>query len=214
MSYRKEKYSVKIRLWVSGASPEYDSIVGIEAVKKEKDRDVTFFTPIALPEEEAFFVPFVSRLTGIAECDLNAAPTCAEAFKALKAFMGEDALPMFTSDTDKAFYAKTFSRLFEASGQEENPLAGKNCVFTGGLSRYSRGFACILLKEAGGGMKNQVNQKTDYLICGRKGNARSRKRMEAERLQKCGSKIQILSEEVFYAMLEKSLKSLGKEAYL
>lgn len=89
---------------------------------------------------------------------------------------------------------------------ENHPLYGKTCVFTGTLDSLPRKDAMQLVVNVGGFCGNSVTKKTDYLILGNndycasiKG-GKSAKQKKAEELQLSGSDIEIIPESVFYDM--------------
>lgn len=89
---------------------------------------------------------------------------------------------------------------------ENHPLYGKTCVFTGTLDNLPRKDAMQLVVNVGGFCGNSVTKKTDYLILGNndycssiKG-GKSAKQKKAEELQLSGSDIEIIPESVFYDM--------------
>lgn len=89
----------------------------------------------------------------------------------------------------------------------ENPLYGKTCVFTGTLSEMPRKDAMQIVLNIGGKCSNSVTKKTNFLILGtqdysRINGTKSSKQVRAEQLMLAGSDLMILSENVFYDMLE------------
>lgn len=95
----------------------------------------------------------------------------------------------------------------EENFNPENPLFGKNCVFTGKLERLSREAAAQLVVNIGGQCENNVTKKTNFLILGNNDyctsikDGKSNKQKKAESLILKGQDIQILSENVFYEMI-------------
>lgn len=84
-------------------------------------------------------------------------------------------------------------------------LVGKECVFTGKLERMLRGDAKQIVYREGGYSSNTVTNKTDYLVLGGRTyddntTTKSTKYRKAERLQKEGSKILIITENEFFSM--------------
>ena len=90
---------------------------------------------------------------------------------------------------------------------EDNPLYGKVCVFTGMLQRYTRQEAAQIVVNIGGTCGNSVTKKTNYLIMGNNdycasitdGKSTKQKRAEAYKLK--GQDIEIIPESVFYDMI-------------
>ncbi len=90
---------------------------------------------------------------------------------------------------------------------EDHPLYGKICVFTGRLERMQRKEAMQIVADAGGINSNKVTIDTDYLILGNddyfkqlKG-GKSNKQKKAEDLMLKGSGISIITENVFYDLM-------------
>lgn len=91
---------------------------------------------------------------------------------------------------------------------ETHPLYGKLCVFTGTLEKMTRKEAMQCVVDIGGSIGNSVTKKTNYLILGNndysyslKGE-KSSKQKKAESLKLSGHDIEIISENVFYDMLD------------
>lgn len=90
---------------------------------------------------------------------------------------------------------------------ETHPLFGKVCVFTGTLEKMSRKNAMQLVADFGGLLGNSVTKKTDYLILGNNDycplikDGKSSKQKKAESLKLAGSDIEIITEDVFYDLI-------------
>lgn len=91
---------------------------------------------------------------------------------------------------------------------EQHPLYGKVCVFTGTLEKMQRKDAMQVVANLGGICGDGVTAKTNYLILGNndyckniKG-GKSNKQKKAEKLKLEGQDIEIVSENVFYDMIE------------
>lgn len=99
---------------------------------------------------------------------------------------------------------KTSNTEFDVS----NPIYGAVCVFTGTLEKMTRREAMQIVKDLGGDCKDNVTQKTNYLILGSNDfcktikDGKSNKQKKAEKLQLEGNDIQVISENVFYEMAE------------
>lgn len=91
---------------------------------------------------------------------------------------------------------------------EEHPLYGKTCVFTGTLEKMLRKDAMQIVVDLGGICGDTVNYQTNYLILGNNDycknikDGKSNKQKKAEKLKKQGQDIEIISENVFYDMIE------------
>ncbi len=83
---------------------------------------------------------------------------------------------------------------------ENHPLFGKTCVFTGTLQTMGRREAMQRVADAGGKCASTVNTGTDYLIVGKGSGAKSSKQIKAEQLAQRGQDIVILSEGAFCSL--------------
>lgn len=93
---------------------------------------------------------------------------------------------------------------------EENPFYHKFVAITGVLEKMNRKEVMQYIVDAGGFCEDNVSSKTDYLILGNndynpilKGK-KSSKQKRAEGLKKAGYDILIISENVFYDMIEET----------
>jgi DNA polymerase-3 subunit epsilon len=90
-----------------------------------------------------------------------------------------------------------------------NALYGQYCVFTGALERMLRKEAFQLVVDGGGMVQDNVTKDTNYLILGSLGYSRNIKDGKSSKLKKAenlildGSDLTILSENVFYDMVER-----------
>ena len=86
---------------------------------------------------------------------------------------------------------------------ENHPFYNKSCVFTGELKKYSREEAAQLVVDVGGRCENNVTKKTNFLIVsnGSDTNKKSGKQKKAEEYKSKGQDIEIISESVFYNMI-------------
>lgn len=91
---------------------------------------------------------------------------------------------------------------------ESHPLYGKMCVFTGTLDKMQRKDAMQAVLDHGGEIGNGVTKKTNFLIlgcndfCSSIKDGKSSKHKKAEEYQLKGFDIEIIDEDLFYAMLE------------
>lgn len=89
-----------------------------------------------------------------------------------------------------------------------HPLYAKNCVFTGVLEKMTRTEAAQIVIDSGGIIQSTVSKKTNYLILGNNDycttikDGKSGKQKKAEEYKLQGLDIEIISENVFYEMLE------------
>ena len=90
----------------------------------------------------------------------------------------------------------------------DNLLYQKVCVFTGELERMPRKEAMQIVVNLGGICGDGVTSKTNYLILGNNDycktikDGRSSKQKKAEELKLKGQDIEIISEDVFYDMID------------
>jgi DNA ligase (NAD+) len=88
----------------------------------------------------------------------------------------------------------------------ENPLYGKNFVFTGKMAHLERKSAQDLVKKRGGHAPSAMSSQIDYLVIGDEASAllsdakKSSKHKEAEKMIADGKPIRIISESEFLAM--------------
>ena len=91
---------------------------------------------------------------------------------------------------------------------ENNPIFGKTVVFTGTLERMVRRDAMQLVANIGGINGDNVNKKTNILVLGNADyscilkDGKSSKHKKAEQLICNGADLQIISEDVFFEMVE------------
>lgn len=90
----------------------------------------------------------------------------------------------------------------------DDPFCGKTFVFTGALDRMDRKDAMQLVVDHGGQCFDYVNRKLNYLVVGDYSkswgvkNGKTEKLKKAEDLILAGQDLQIISEDVFFGMLE------------
>lgn len=91
---------------------------------------------------------------------------------------------------------------------DTHPFFGKRIVFTGALSRMTRKEAAQLVLDVGGIPADSMNKETNYLVIGNEDfkscvkNGKSTKMLKAEQMQKRGIDIQVISEDLFFEMIE------------
>lgn len=91
---------------------------------------------------------------------------------------------------------------------EDHPLYQKVCVFTGTLEKMLRKDAMQIVVNLGGICGDGVTSKTNYLILGNNDycktikDGKSSKQKKAEELKLKGQDIEIISEDVFYDMID------------
>lgn len=90
----------------------------------------------------------------------------------------------------------------------DHPLYQKVCVFTGTLEKMSRKDAMQIVVNLGGICGDNVTAQTNYLILGNNDycknikDGKSNKQKKAEKLKMSGQDIEIISENIFYDMIE------------
>lgn len=90
---------------------------------------------------------------------------------------------------------------------EEHPFFGKNFVFTGTLDTCKRSDAMQLVVDKGGNCQDNITKHTNYLVLGNNDycssikDGKSNKQKKAEQLLLSGADISIISENVFFDML-------------
>lgn len=95
---------------------------------------------------------------------------------------------------------------------ENHPIFGKYCVFTGTLEKFIRKDAMQIVADLGGICQNSVTKQTNYLILGNNDycklikDGKSSKQKKAESLKLAGQDIEIISENVFYDMITSELE--------
>ena len=93
---------------------------------------------------------------------------------------------------------------------ENHPLFGKVCVFTGTLEKMPRREAMQRVLDAGGQIGANVTSKTNFLILGNNDycqaikDGKSNKHKKAEALKLKGQDIEIIPENVFYDMIDEN----------
>lgn len=108
-------------------------------------------------------------------------------------------------------YLRASDILCEVSNDDidiTNPFYEKVCVFTGTLERMPRREAMQIVKNLGGEVGDGVTKKTNYLILGNNDfcktikDGKSSKQKKAEKLILEGNDLEIISENVFYSLIE------------
>ena len=104
-------------------------------------------------------------------------------------------------------YAKSIVRTCDEI-DEDSPIFGKEFVFTGTLDKMVRKEAMQIVVNKGGLCGDSVTKKTNYLVLGNNDycfsikNGKSNKQKKAELLKLSGIDIEIISENIFYEMIE------------
>ena len=91
---------------------------------------------------------------------------------------------------------------------ENSEIYGKSFCFTGKLDQMARQDACQIVVNMGGSLTSTVTKKTDYLVLGSTDycktikDGKTSKQKKADELQKKGSDIKVITEDVFCQMIE------------
>ncbi len=94
------------------------------------------------------------------------------------------------------------------SFDETHMLYGRSCVFTGVLDKMTRKEAMQIVVDLGGLCEDNVTKNTNYLILGNNDyckaikDGKSNKQKKAEKYKLAGNDIEIITEDVFYDMIE------------
>lgn len=120
----------------------------------------------------------------------------------------------YVSEKDNKIKEKNI-RDFETKNDSNiilNPLFQKQCVVTGTLEKMSRDECHAIISKLGGIISNTVNKKTNFLILGNNDynpilrGKKSNKQIKAEQAMLKGQDIQIISENVFYDIIDDYIK--------
>ena len=91
---------------------------------------------------------------------------------------------------------------------ENSEIYGKSFCFTGKLDHMIRQDACQIVVNMGGSLTGTVTKKTDYLVLGSTDycktikDGKTSKQKKADELQRKGFDIKVITEDVFYQMIE------------
>lgn len=91
---------------------------------------------------------------------------------------------------------------------EDTEIYGKAFCFTGRLDQMPRKDACQIVVNMGGSVTPSVTKKTNYLVlgctdyCKTIKDGKTQKQKDADKLQQNGSDIMVITEDVFYQMIE------------
>lgn len=142
---------------------------------------------------------------------LNDCQTTYECFLKIKEYVSEhigiDEFIKSFKTKKRTLNSLTFENL---SYDETNPFYQKTCVFTGKLDKMERAAAAQLIVNMGGKCEDGVTKNTNFLILGNNEYCRtikdgkSNKQKKAEEYKLKGLDIEIVSENIFYDMLERS----------
>lgn len=136
--------------------------------------------------------------------DCRATHAC---YLALKKYIKENDIPILTSwelhiPLSKQVKATT------AEFNEDSPLFAASFAFTGRLERMTRRDAMQIVLDHGGSCTDNVVKETNYLVLGNNDyckaitDGKSNKQKKAEKMQLEGHDIKVISENVFYDMIE------------
>lgn len=145
---------------------------------------------------------------------LDDCKTCNECYHSLELFISEnisslnDFCDLFKKHRSTSHSLAKNIKATTDSFNEDHPLFEKVCVFTGVLDKIKRQDAMQIVADLGGIPADSVTKKTNFLILGNNDycktikDGKSSKQKKAEKLILEGSDLQIITEQVFYDMLE------------
>ena len=133
-----------------------------------------------------------------------------ECYKYLKNYIAENNIDIVSLYPKKKHTVKATELCSEIQIEDINPdssIYGKGFVFTGALDKMLRKDAMQIVLNMGGFCFDSVTKKTNYLVlgngdyCSTVKDGKSSKYKKAEQLMLKGQDIQIISENVFYDMI-------------
>ncbi|OPZ94456.1 MAG: DNA polymerase III PolC-type [Firmicutes bacterium ADurb.Bin419] len=131
-----------------------------------------------------------------------------EVYNKLWADLETKGIRHITHKVTYSYYIKASDIHAETEPDESSPIYGKTIVFTGTLERMSRKDAMQIVANNGGINGDNVTKKTNLLVLGNGDyscilkDGKSSKHKKAEQLISQGADLQIISEDVFFDMLE------------
>lgn len=141
--------------------------------------------------------------------DCGAAAGC---YQGMKAYISDNAIDtkvLFSANTKKKRGVRASDIQTQVDEFDiDHPIYGRVCVFTGALEKMIRKEAMQLVIDLGGVNGDNVTSKTNYLILGNNDycssikDGKSRKQKKAEQLILEGQDLRIISENVFYDLVE------------
>lgn len=129
-------------------------------------------------------------------------------YQYMKHYMRDNGIDISTFSTGKNGFSAKDIKTTVSEFNENSPVYNKIIVFTGTLERMTRKEAMQLVVDHGGLCGDSINKKTNYLVLGNNDycttikDGKSSKQKKAEQLKLAGNDIEIISENVFYDMLE------------
>ena len=130
-----------------------------------------------------------------------------DCFIFMKNYANENNIELNSSYAPGSFSVKDITT-DETEFNEDSDIFGNSFCFTGVLERMVRKEAMQIVVDQGGMCSDSVNKNTNYLVLGNNDyvksikNGKSSKQKKAEQLKLAGKNIEIISENVFYDMLE------------
>lgn len=115
-----------------------------------------------------------------------------------------------SSDHSRYYRAKDIVKNIDAEANENTDIFGRAFCFTGKLDDLTRKEAAQIVVNMGGLLTDGVTKKTNYLVLGSTDYCKSinegktSKQKKAEKLIREGSDLQIITEDVFYQMIEEN----------
>ena len=177
--------------------------------------DVMRFSRKLYPEMASHRLQDMITKFGLVNDNAHRAYSDAKVTQECYSIMKEEALKQFQTEQE---FAKSFRdiRASDIIGDaskvnQDSPLYGRCCVFTGKLEKFTRREAMQIVADLGGINGDNVTTKTNFLILGNNDycttikDGKSSKHKKAEKLKLAGQDIEILPETDFYDMLYEKL---------
>jgi DNA ligase (NAD+) len=168
----------------------------VEAIGASKERDLNrFIYALGIPLVGEHIARIIAErfgdLAGIMEAEREELESIPE--------IGPEAADSILKFFNSASNRKTVERLLDSGvrprwKKRAGAFDGKRFVFTGGLSRYSRGKVKRLMEGLGAVVSSSLSRDTDYLVAGEAPGSK------LEQARKKG--VEVLTEGEFYRMLE------------
>lgn len=126
----------------------------------------------------------------------------------MKQYMTDNCIDIISLLPSKCGFSAKNIQASTTDFDENSPVYDKTFVFTGALERMIRKDAMQLVVDRGGHCGDGVNKEANYLVLGNNDycttikDGKSTKQKKAEHLKLSGCDIEIISENVFYDMLD------------
>lgn len=130
----------------------------------------------------------------------------AECYAYMMQYASENHIDISAPPEWRSFKASSLTATTE-SFDENHPLFGRSCVFTGVLQQMARRDAMQAVVNLGGLVEDRITKNTNYLILGNNDycssikDGKSNKQKKAEQYKLDGQDIEIISENTFYDLV-------------